>query len=483
MMMTAACGPALAQTNPPAVRALTLSECLTEALKHNFDVAVVRYEPQLSLYDLKLAYAGFDPGFNLSGVHSHNNAGGFIGTNNFGGLYITDANSFNSGLGGLTPWGMAYNFSGNLGETYGSGGDGSSGSAGVSVTQPLLRNAWVDGTRTTIAVAKNRLKYSEQILRQQFINTVTDVENAYYELIFARENVQVQQQALELAQTQYDQDRKRVELGSLAPLDVQQDEAQVASRRAALIAAQFNLARAENTLKYLITDNYPAWHDVELRPSETLNPAKQDLDVQSSWAKGLAQRPDLLEARLNVERQGIELKYLKNQVYPELDLVGSYGVNGAGREFNNALGQEQTGSRPFYSYGAQVSIPLSNTRARNNLKSGRATLEQILLQLKKLEQNTLVQIDNAVKSARASWESAEASRQARMFAEAALDAEQKKYAVGKSTTFTVLQLQNNLTSARSQEIRDLANYRESLASLAAQEGTTLERRKLDLIVK
>lgn len=95
----------------------------------------------------------------------------------------------------------------------------------------------------------------------------------------------------------------------------------------------------------------------------------------------------------------------------------------------------------------------------------------------------MVDIDNAVKSAQASWEGAEASRQARIFAEAALDAEQKKYAVGKSTTFTVLQLQNNLTTARSNEIRAQANYQESLASLAAQEGSTLERRKLDLIVK
>ena len=117
------------------------------------------------------------------------------------------------------------------------------------------------------------------------------------------------------------------------------------------------------------------------------------------------------------------------------------------------------------------------------MKSGRVTQRQILLQLKKLEQNVMVQIDNSVKSAQASWEGADASRQARIYAEAALDAEQKKYSVGKSTTFTVLQLQNNLTTARSQEIRALADYQKSLTSLAAQEGGTLERRKLDLIVK
>ena len=493
---------AFAQTNA-AARALSLSECLTEAIRHNFDVQITRYDPQLSLYDLHLAYAGYDPTFSLSATHSHDAAGGFfspsvstnfiptlVGTNfvplfavrtNNPGVSFQNENTFNSDLKGSLPWGMTYDLNGKASKNL--IGDSSGGSAGVNLTQPLLKNFWTDSTRLAISVAKNRLKFSEQTLRQQFISTVTDVENAYYELIYARENLTVQSQSLALAQTLFDQDKKRVELGSMAPLDVQQDEAQVARSRAALISAQFSLAVAENTLKNLITDNYPQWHDVELQPSETLNATRQLLDVQDSWAKGLAQRPDLIEAKLNVEHQGIELKYLWNQIFPQLDLVGSYGVNGAGKEFNDALGQERAGNRPFYSYGAQLSIPLGNARARNSLKSGRTTQQQILLQLKKLEQNVMVQIDNSVKSAQASWEGADASRQARIYAEAALDAEQKKYSVGKSTTFTVLQLQNNLTAARSQEIRAMADYQKSLASLAEQEGTTLERRKLDLIVK
>src|ERR1019366_1864120 len=102
---------------------------------------------------------------------------------------------------------------------------------------------------------------------------------------------------------------------------------------------------------------------------------------------------------------------------------------------------------------------------------------------KQLEQNVMGQIDNAVKQAQSAWESVDATRQARIYAEAALDAEQKKYAVGKSTTFTVLQLQNNLTSARSQEIRALANYNQALATLAQQEGSTLKRHNLDVKAK
>jgi outer membrane protein TolC len=469
-----------AQTNSPAVRSLSLTDCLTAALQHNFDVQVQRYEPRISLYDLNVAYAGYDPLLSLSGTHSHSRSGGWF-TN---GVPVSDINSFDAGLTGSLPWGMTYDLNGRVAENYGydsSGNyDGSSGQIGVTLTQPLLKDFWTDNNRLVISIAKNRLKYSEQGLRQQLIATVTAVETAFYELVYARENLKVEQQALDLAQTQLEQDKQRVQVGSLAPLDVQQDEAQVAQRRANLIAAQFTLAADENALKNLITDNYLQWHEVTLEPAATLTAVRQLFDVQDSWSKGLTQRPDLSEAKLNVEQQGIQLKYFRNQFWPQLDLVGSYGYNGAGREFSDTFGQYETANRPFYSYGAQFSIPLSNTKARNNLKSGKATEEQLLLRLKQLEQNVMVQIDDAVKQAQAAWESTEATRQARSYAEAALEAEQKKYAVGKSTTFTVLQLQNNLTAARSQEIRALANYHQALANLAQQEGSTLERHKLDL---
>jgi outer membrane protein TolC len=347
----------------------------------------------------------------------------------------------------------------------------------VQLTQPLLKNFWIDNTRLTIRVAKNRLKYSEQGLRQQVITSVTAVENAYYELIYALENVKVQQQALELAQTQLDQDRQRVQIQVLAERGgtIEQDEAQVAQSKANLIAAQSTLNTAQNTLKSLLTDEYSRWHDMNIQPTATLESPLQLFDLQDSWSKGMTERPDLLQARLNVQQQGVQLKYYRNQLFPELDLIGTYGFNGAGREFSDTFNQFHEGNAPFYTYGAQLTMPLSNLGPRNQYKSTKATMQQIVLQLKQLEQNVMVEIDNAVKQAQSAYQSVDATRQTRIYAEAALDAEQKKYAVGKSTTFTVLQLQNNLTSARSQEIRALANYNEALANLTQQEGSTLDR--------
>jgi outer membrane protein len=400
---------------------------------------------------------------------------------------VSDENSFNTGIsGGLLPWGLQYGLNGSLSETYGVSGlpfDNSSANVGVTLTQPLLKNFWIDSTRLNIRVAKNRLQQSEQGLRQQLITSVTAVANAYYELIYAQQNVQVQQEALDLAQTQLDQDNQRVQIGTLAILSVQQDKSQVAQSKANLIAAQSTLDTDQNALKNLLTDEYSKWHDTDIQPAETLLAPQQTFDLQGSWTKGMAERPDLLQAKLNVEQQGISLKYYRNQLLPELDLTGSYGYNGSGREFDNAVDQTGEGNAPFYSYGAKISIPLGNIGPRNQYKVTKATLQQYELQFKQLEQNILVEIDNAVKQAESASQSAEATKQARIYAEAALDAETKTYAVGKATTFEVLTYQNNLTAARSQEIRALANYNEALANLDAQEGATLERYNVNLEAK
>jgi len=482
-----------AQTTNPAARPLSLQDCFAEALKHNLDVQIGQTAPEISLYNLKGAYSGYDPQFVFGGTHSYNDSGAYFQGGQLVVPTIDNQNSFNSGFTGNTPWGMNYDLSGNISEQHINKNvlgtnfltDNSSGSVGLTATQPLLKNFWIDNNRLTILVAKNRLKYSEQALRQQIITTVTAVENAYYELIFARENVKVQQEALVLAQTQLDDDKRRMTVGTVAERGgtIEQDEAQVAQSQASLITAQYTLSLDQNILKNLLTDNYTQWHDVEIEPTVALAAERQLFDVQDSWSKGMNGRPDLVQARLNVEQQGIQLKYYRNQLFPEVDLIGSYGFNGSGSEYRDSFNQMGDASRPFYSYGGQLTIPLGNVGPRNQLKAGKASEKQLLLQLKQLEQNVMVQIDNAVKAAESAWESADATRQQRIYAEAALKAEQGKYAVGKSTTFIVLQLQIALTKARSDEIRSLANYNQALASLAAAEGSSLQRDNLAIEAK
>ena len=212
LILAASLSGTFAQSNAPTTRSLSLRDCLVEALKHNFDVQIETFGPQIAALNLKAAYAGYDPTFSLSGEHNHNHYGGLLTTNT---LNFSDNNQFDSGLKGSLPTGTEYTLGGNVSKSY-AGDDTSSGQVGLSVTQPLLKDFWIDGTRLKISVRKNDLKVSEQGLRKQLIKTVTDVEEAYYELIFARENVQVQQEALELAQKQLSDDRQRVQIQVLA---------------------------------------------------------------------------------------------------------------------------------------------------------------------------------------------------------------------------------------------------------------------------
>jgi len=473
-------------------QSITLDQVLQATLLHNYDIAIQRLNPEIAAYDVNIGYAAYDPTFNASITHSYSKtAGGFNATieTNIPGSTLKN-NTVASGLSGVLPFGTTYNFTENLSERYGmvSGHpvDSSSGNIGVTVTQPLLRNLWMNQYLLAVKVGKNRLNYSEQGLRLQIITTITAAEQAYYDLIADRENVQVQRAALELADRLLAENKKRVEVGTMAPLDEKQAESQLETSRADLISAERALTAQENLFKQVMSGDYAKIHDVVFVPVETLAAPVQIFDLQSSWTKGMTMRPDLIQARLNLEQQGIQLKYDRNQLFPELDVFGSYGYGAGGPttiEWGDATGDLTSRNQPFYSYGASISVPLSNAKARATYKQTKLTVQQALLTLKQFEQNVLIEIDDAIKQAQADYQSVEATRAAREYAEAALDAEQKKFQSGKSTSFIVLSLQKDLTTARSAEISALASYNKSLAALAQQEGTTLDRRGISVKVE
>ena len=476
----------------PQTKAVSLDDCIQNALRKNLDLQIARYNPPIAALNLQGAYAGYDPVFSVGGQHDFSLSGGGLDPTSHlpTPASKTDANSFNSSVvNGLLPWGgLTYNLQGSVSEAYGSTGgiptDQSRGSASIGLTQPLLKNFWIDQTRLNIRVAKNRVKYSELGLRQSIMNTATSVEQAYYDLIFDREFVKVQEKAVELATQLVTENKKRVEVGALAPLDEKQAEAQAASSQAALIAARNSLAMQENLMKQLFSDNFSHWEAIELEPTATLAAPIQVFNRQNSWNHGLTQRPDFLQAKLDLERQGITLKFNYNQLFPELDLLGSYGHNAGGaREFNDAFYQLREGSQPSYYYGAQLTFPLGNTGARATYKISKLTLEQLKLTLKKIEQTIMITIDNDINQSQSSYEQVAATRAAREYAEEALAAEQKKLENGKSTTYTVLQMQRDLTTARGNEIQALAAYNKALAQLSLDEATTLERLRIDVEVK
>jgi outer membrane protein TolC len=191
----------------------------------------------------------------------------------------------------------------------------------------------------------------------------------------------------------------------------------------------------------------------------------------------------LLQSKLDVEKAGIQLKYDLNQIFPELDVFGTYGFNGGGKEFSGALYDVQQMDRSLYTYGGKVTVPLANLSVRNIYKSDKATRQQLVLGLKKLEETIMIAIDDDIATIQANFDQVQATTAQRQYEVAALDAEQKKLENGKSTTYTVLQVQRDLTTARGAEIQALDNYNKSLSQFSFDEASTLERLGIDLQAK
>lgn len=531
MLLCAACL-LKAQTNGVTTRALSLEECIAIALDHNLTIQITRYNPMIAGYSLAGSYGDYEPTLSLSGQHDYSLSPGGIDSEGrrFEGTEA-EANRIGGGLQGFLPWGTTYSLGGSLndqtvdrtfvtldpnpanftfntnnvydfntGQPSGyfittnynaiqtrSSFENTAGQIGaLTLRQPLLKNFWIDGIRLNIFVNKRELAIRESDFRDQVMTTVTSVEEAYFNLIFSEESVKVQQKALELAERLLSENKRRVQVGALAPLDEKQSESQVASSRADLLSAQAQRDTQQRVLKALLSDDYTGeWASVTIAPTDKLLAVAQHYDLQESWRKGLSQGPRLSQSRLALEQQRQRVRFARNQMYPQLDLVGSYGYSAGGtaQEYSDALGQITDRDNPFWSFGAQVTIPLGQTSARNNLKVAKAAQEQLTLTLKQQEQQTLIIIENAIANAQSSYERVDATRQFRLYAEAALEAEQKKLESGKSTSFVVLQLQKDLTDARSAEIRALADYNISLANLALAEGSTFERRGINLEIQ
>jgi len=479
---------AVAQPAAPAARVISLAECVALALERNLDIQIRRLQPTIDLYNLDASRGFYDLTFNLNASQRYNSSPGSpdpasrlfeVSNETYSESYGPSFTQQLATGGRLTVNADLVRRSGNQftrGFTY-------SSDAGISLTQPLLRNLWIDSTRQTIQISRHTLKIDELSLRNQVMTTVTSVQQAYYELVFARDNVKVQEASLELAEKLLADNKRRVEVGALAPLDEKQSESQVAARRSDLLGARRDLEVQMNNLKTLVGDDFASLAGVAFEPADKLLALPQTLNSQDSWRHGMALRPDLLQAREQLERQNIVLRFNHNQLFPSLDLTLTYGHNSVGNTLPTGINGIQRGDNQFYSYGIVLSFPLNNTTARNNYKASKVQKELLLLQFKQLEQGVIVEIDNGVKQAQTAYERIEATRQARLYAEAALDAEQKKLENGKSTSFFVLQLQRDLTAARSAEIRALADYNRALSTLSRSEGTTLDKANIGLEFK
>ncbi|HEX4646599.1 MAG TPA: TolC family protein, partial [Verrucomicrobiae bacterium] len=322
-----------------------------------------------------------------------------------------------------------------------------------------------------------------QALRFQIMKTVLAVELGYYDLVAAQERIRVAEKALELKQQLVAETRRRVETGDLPPLDIEQAQTQLQNALTAVEAAREDFFSRQNVLEGLVTDNFKEWADTNLQPAGALLPIKEEINRSESFQNALRNRPDLAEARLAVEKSDVVVRFQMNQLFPNLDFVGRYGGLGNENGFSSSVSDAVNFRNKEYFYGAVVSFPLGNVAARNEYKSVKAVRQIAELQLKKAEQEVLLQVADYVNRAQSRYAQIGSTRQARIYAESALAAEQKKLVNGLSTSFIVLELQEILTAARNAEVQALAEYNKMLAQLAFAEGSTLEKHHLVIEVK
>ncbi len=485
----ALCGAAFAARGDTAdqTKSLTMRECVERALENNLEIKSQRINPTIGTWGVIGAQGIYDPLLSaaVNYVDSTTPAE-FVGVATNGLLStqpVKEQQLQSSGtLSGLLPSGATYGltasdarFSGNTRSNF-----LFTGTAGVSLSQPLLKNFGFAVNSATIRIARENKTIAVQNFVQLVMSKINDVSTAYYELIYAIENHKTAVENRELAQQLLDENRKREQVGTMSPLDVIQAEAGVAESEQSVILTARAIKDNENTLKRLICQQVTEFRGVSLVPVDYPLVQMVALDVAESTRTALQMRADYLSALHALESQNISVQFNRNQLWPEINLQGSYGFNGAGRTFDSFGNNLASGDSPVWGIGVVASFPLGDRQARSAYHISKLDADQALLSLKSLEQDIIVAVDNAVGHVETNLKSVEAARAATRLAQESLDAEKKKLLAGTSTTFLVLQAQTQLATARSAECRAEADYAESLVALDLAEGTILQKNNIVL---
>ena len=484
----------------PRLRPLSLDDCLESALIHNREIQIERINPRIAQLSLDSAQGVYDPTFAIDARHLDiADTGGYDPKDlSRDAIYDAKANVVKAGFTGYAPSGLSYVIGGDYANSFGERNfvnfDSYNIGAGITVRQPLMRNFWIDQARLTIQVSRKNLRVTELGVQYVVMDVINRVQWAYFDLAYARQALKVQEKLLEVRQRFEAETKQQVQVGRVPDLELRLATAEVARAQVQLVAARNVIALAENQLKTLLGDDFVSSVGTSLAPTDALVALPETFNLAQSWTRGLAQRPDLLQMRVDLEKADLDLKYRRNQLWPSLDVVAGYGRRGSDTKeaippkpafasASTAFDQIDNGVAANDLYGVIFSVPLSRTRERANYRASKETREQFVLRIKQREELVLREIDDAVKLAGNRLDEVAATRRSAEYAQAAVEAEQVKLAAGRSTPYVVLQLQGDHARAELEAILARANYRKALAQLEFAEASSFERHKINLELK
>jgi outer membrane protein TolC len=475
---------------PGGTRNFTLEESVALALEQNLDIQVSRLEPQ----SVDLQTAGFRntyrPVFSTTfGQRDQvqpptSQLNGGVAVNN-------DTTTYNFGLNQTVPWGGGSylvgftnsrlgtnNLFANFNPAYNS-------TLTAAYSQPILRGFKIDNTRQQIQVSLLNREISEQSVRATVVQTVANVRNAYWDLVFARSAVDVARRALDLSERLVKDNEARVEVGTLAPLDIVQAQAEEATRRQTLAAAEATASTADLALKRFLVSGTedPLWRQ-EIVPVDVPSLEPPPTDVEAAVRRAIAERTDIATSRKNLESNDVNIRFFRDQSMPALDLTASYGAQGLGGTsyirqgsglgstiigtipggYADALAFIRDRTFPTWNVSMTLSYPIMGNQAEAQHARARVQRQQSLTRLRALEVQIAAEVANAAFTVQSNLRRVEASSAARELAQKRLEAEQSRFEVGLTTNFFVVQAQRDLRDAENTELRALADYRKSLVN-------------------
>jgi outer membrane protein len=358
----------------------------------------------------------------------------------------------------------------------------------ASLTQPLLRGFRIDATRASLQTNRISQTNDEISLQATTISTQANVRNAYWDLVYSVQAVEAAQNSFELASRLVKDNQARVEIGTLAPIDIVTAQAEEATRRQTLVQAQATVRTAELALKRLIvsgTDD-PLWTS-SLNPTDRPPSTPEPINLEAAVTRALAERTDLQQSKNNLRISDINLRNQVDLTRPQLNLTANYGLAGLGGPFLQRTGAVDpiTGGQvssiipsgyldalrnitgfdaPTWTVGLTFAYPLGVSSQEANVARSRLSLDQSRANLKALELQIATDVTNAALTVQSSLETVQASAVARELSEKRLEAAQSKFEVGMATNYEVVQAQRDFVDARNNELRANLNYRKALVN-------------------
>lgn len=347
----------------------------------------------------------------------------------------------------------------------------------LQVTQPLLRNFGTDVNRAGIVIARRNQEAAQAAFQGVVQNSLFSTVQSYWSLVQALDALEVARESLRLAEQLLQQNRVQVRVGTMAPIEVTQAEAGVASRVEGVIRAEADVGAAQDRLKRQIVLDPTNVFDYTIVPTDRPEFVPVQVQLAPNLEAAAKFRPELVAQRVGIQAQEANLRLARNQALPELNIVGSVGLNGLDNDWGGANSDivSEADNQYQWSAGLVFSYPLGNRTARSRLTSADLGLRQARTGLQSLELQVAEEVRSAVRAVNTNAQRVEATREATRLAREQLTAEQRRLAVGLSTSFEVLRLQTDLAEAQNREIQAVTDYRVSLTDLDRVAGVLLDR--------